>query len=93
MQSVGDEFGYLLAHQTKRWINTWLEEDCPSFDYGGFVVGNKEETALLYCKESCILAGIPAIEEIFTVFHFSFQWAVHEGESVTVPAGEKVRAL
>jgi nicotinate-nucleotide pyrophosphorylase (carboxylating) len=31
-------------------ITSWLEEDCPSFDYGGFVVGEAEGEALLLGK-------------------------------------------
>ena len=29
-------------------VQAWLKEDIPSFDYGGFVVGNKKEVAILY---------------------------------------------
>ena len=32
-------------------VEEWLKEDIPSFDYGGFVVGNKAEEAVLYCKQ------------------------------------------
>jgi hypothetical protein len=31
-------------------ISTWLEEDCPSFDYGGFVVGEAHGEAKLLGK-------------------------------------------
>jgi len=35
----------------------WLTEDTPAFDYGGFVVGEKTETAVLLCKSPGVLAG------------------------------------
>lgn len=35
----------------------WLVEDVPAFDYGGFVVGEKIETAVLLCKSPGVLAG------------------------------------
>jgi nicotinate-nucleotide pyrophosphorylase (carboxylating) len=31
-------------------VDLWFQEDCPSFDYGGFVVGEANETATLYGK-------------------------------------------
>lgn len=31
-------------------VCAWLEEDCPSFDYGGFVVGEKMGEARLLGK-------------------------------------------
>jgi nicotinate-nucleotide pyrophosphorylase (carboxylating) len=34
----------------KSQIEAWLKEDIPSFDYGGFVVGDKQEEATLLCK-------------------------------------------
>lgn len=34
----------------RRKITEWLEEDCPSFDYGGFVVGEAVKEARLLGK-------------------------------------------
>lgn len=42
--------GHLLPLNYKRIISEWLEEDCPSFDYGGFVVGESEGEARLLGK-------------------------------------------
>jgi nicotinate-nucleotide pyrophosphorylase (carboxylating) len=47
--SHGD-LGCLLPLTYKRMISEWLEEDCPSFDYGGFVVGDVAGEALLLGK-------------------------------------------
>lgn len=41
---------HLLPPEYKRTIASWLHEDCPSFDYGGFVVGEEVKTAKLYAK-------------------------------------------
>ena len=38
-------------------VKEWLREDTPSFDYGGLVVGDNTETAVLLCKSPGILAG------------------------------------
>lgn len=42
--------GHLLPQSYKRMIAEWLEEDCPSFDYGGFVVGEAPGEAKLLGK-------------------------------------------
>lgn len=41
---------HLLPPNYKRMITDWLEEDCPSFDYGGFVVGEEVKEARLLGK-------------------------------------------
>lgn len=45
----------------------WLGEDTPSFDYGGFVVGEAQREAFLLGKGSkrAVLAGMPFVDEIF----------------------------
>lgn len=45
----------------------WLHEDTPSFDYGGFVVGEAPREAFLLGKGSkrAVLAGAPFVDEIF----------------------------
>ena len=50
---------HLLPQTYKRYISEWLEEDTPSFDYGGFVVGEEEiEAKLLGKSEVCELLTI-----------------------------------
>jgi nicotinate-nucleotide pyrophosphorylase (carboxylating) len=39
----------------KRVITSWLEEDCPSLDYGGFVVGESEGEARLLIQARAVL--------------------------------------
>jgi nicotinate-nucleotide pyrophosphorylase (carboxylating) len=41
---------HLLPPGYKRLIASWLEEDAPSFDYGGFVVGEDMAEAKLLGK-------------------------------------------
>lgn len=50
MASAHGNLGHLLPLNYKRLISEWLEEDCPSFDYGGFVVGESEGEARLLGK-------------------------------------------
>ena len=46
-------------------VSAWLEEDCPSFDYGGFVVGESMAEANLLGKSPGIVAGVPFFDEVF----------------------------
>ena len=43
----------------------WLREDTPSFDYGGFVVGEQQEEAVILAKSAGVLAGAPFVEAVF----------------------------
>ena len=56
---------HLLPQTYKRMVAAWLEEDCPSFDYGGFVVGEAILEAKLLGKSAGIVAGVPFFDEVF----------------------------
>lgn len=49
----------------KQLITDYLQEDVPSFDFGAFVVGNKQETASLYMKQAGLISGVPFTAEVF----------------------------
>lgn len=54
MAAAHGDLRHLLPANYKRLISSWLEEDCPSLDYGGFVVGESEgEARLLGKSEVC----------------------------------------
>lgn len=61
------DYAHLLPPSWKAQITAWLAEDAPSFDYGGYVVGEAEREAWLLGKgkQSAVLAGAPFFEEIF----------------------------
>lgn len=42
--------GLLEPSALSAQVRGWLKEDVPSFDYGGAVVGDGIETAVLYAK-------------------------------------------
>lgn len=54
-EPLGD-YAHLLPPSWKRVITQWLDEDTPSFDYGGFVVGDGDEQAFLWGKSDVCLA-------------------------------------
>lgn len=70
---------HLLPPSYKRTIANWLEEDCPTFDYGGFVVGDSPAVAHLYCKSSGMLAGVPFFNEVFRQLDCTVEWHYPEG--------------
>ena len=60
-------FEHLLPLSWKQQVGNWLAEDTPSFDYGGYVVGDVLREAFLFGKgfQPAILAGSPFVDEIF----------------------------
>ncbi|CBF82722.1 nicotinate-nucleotide diphosphorylase (carboxylating) [Aspergillus nidulans FGSC A4] len=87
MASAHGDLRHLLPATYKRLISDWLEEDCPSFDYGGFVVGESEGEAKLLGKSEGIIAGVPFFDEVFSQLGCSVEWHHHEGSSL--PANQK----
>lgn len=74
---------HLLPSHWKTQITAWLAEDTPSFDYGGFVVGEVPRTATLYAKSGGILAGIPFFNEVFTQCGCTVEWhGAKEGQHI-----------
>lgn len=61
------DFAHLLPPSWKPQITVWLTEDTPSFDYGGYVVGEVHRTAHLLGKgnSEAVLAGVPFFTEVF----------------------------
>ncbi|GKT96503.1 nicotinate-nucleotide pyrophosphorylase [Colletotrichum tofieldiae] len=71
-----------LEHGWKTQVTAWLAEDTPTFDYGGFVVGNDPRTATLWGKSGGIVAGRPFVDEVFTQCGCAVEWHVKEGSHV-----------
>lgn len=65
--SQSEHYEYLLPASWKTHVTNWLQEDTPSFDYGGFVVGEAQREAFLLGKghQTAVLAGKPFFEEVF----------------------------
>ena len=64
-------------------IQGWLAEDTPSFDYGGAVVGNKDERAVLLCKSKGVLCGKPFVDAVFSELNCQVKWHHCEGEELS----------
>jgi len=80
----------LLPVHWKSQVTAWFAEDTPSFDYGGFVVGDAERSATLYGKSKGILAGVPFFDEIFSQAGCTVTWHLSEGSVVDPGSAGKV---
>ncbi|BGP40247.1 nicotinate-nucleotide diphosphorylase (carboxylating) [Rhodotorula kratochvilovae] len=76
-------YAHLLPPSWKSVITAWLAEDTPSFDYGGFVVGETMEEATLWGKSEGVLAGVPFVDEIFAQLGCTVEWHLAEGAPVS----------
>lgn len=81
----------LLPSSYKSLITSWLAEDCPSLDPGGYVVGSSPRTATLFAKSKGILAGLPFFTEVFTQCGCTVAWHLSEGATVAPTSGNPVR--
>ncbi|KAK3940556.1 nicotinate-nucleotide pyrophosphorylase [Diplogelasinospora grovesii] len=75
---------HLLPAGWQTQVTAWLDEDTPSFDVGGFVVGSTPRTATLWGKSPGILAGIPFVNEVFSQCGCTIEWHVREGSHIEV---------
>lgn len=84
---------HLLPPSWKTQVSAWLAEDTPSFDYGGYVVGESERTATLWGKSDGVIAGRPFFDEVFSQCDCTVTWHAEEGTSVDTSAdsGGKVK--
>ncbi|TMW64439.1 hypothetical protein Poli38472_013061 [Pythium oligandrum] len=76
------DFAHLLPPSWKKHVQLWLEDDIPSYDIGGFVVGETQETAFLLGKSKGVLAGVPFFTEVFTAVDCKVEWLLKEGDLV-----------
>lgn len=78
MAAAHGDLRHLLPGNYKRQIADWLEEDCPSLDYGGFVVGESEGEArllgksavsdVLICLILCFWRGAVCVRAMVSIF-------------------------
>ena len=74
MSNQAPNYSHLLPPSWKSQVSVWLTEDTPSFDYGGFVVGETLREAFLWGKgyKPAVLAGTPFVDEIFRLLDCTY---------------------
>ncbi|KAG5648894.1 hypothetical protein DXG03_000243 [Asterophora parasitica] len=80
---MSNNIAHLLPPSWKPQITAWLTEDTPSFDYGGYVVGEAQREAFLLGKgkDAAVLAGSPFFTEVFAQLGCEVEWHVNEGDT------------
>ena len=63
MALIYGESAHLLSPSYKDDVKRWLAEDCPNFDYGGFVVGEALTEAKLLGKSAVSIKSIYSLIE------------------------------
>ncbi|KAJ3305179.1 hypothetical protein HDV03_001941 [Kappamyces sp. JEL0829] len=86
-------YAHLLPTNWKKQVESWLDEDTPSFDYGGFVVGDSSQSAFLFCKAPGVLAGVPFFDEVFAQVGCKVQWLFEEGTYIDPKGGKEKVAV
>lgn len=75
-------FSHALPIHWKSLAKSWIEEDSPSLDIGGYVVGDSPAVAILYMKSPGILAGVPFFDAVFEYLGCTVEWFEQEGTFV-----------
>eukprot|EP01112_Ceratiomyxa_fruticulosa_P021787 TRINITY_DN7797_c0_g1_i1.p1 TRINITY_DN7797_c0_g1~~TRINITY_DN7797_c0_g1_i1.p1 ORF type:complete len:294 (+),score=70.98 TRINITY_DN7797_c0_g1_i1:91-972(+) len=70
----------LPACAVNKMVRLWLDEDIPSFDFGGAVVGDKMEEATLLGKAKGVLAGAPFFNAVFQELDCKVHWFFKDGD-------------
>lgn len=74
-------FAQALPHaKLKTMVCMWLDEDTPSMDFGGMVVGTKQEQAVILAKSTGIMCGQPFIDAVFSEVGCKVEWKCKEGD-------------
>lgn len=73
-------------------VELWLTEDCPAFDYGGAVVGQKPVRAVLFAKSPGMLAGSVFFDRVFTRLGCAVAWEAGfvDGATLALPPSGKL---
>lgn len=77
---------HLLPPSWKTQVTAWLDEDTPSYDYAGFVVGESARKATLWGKSAGVIAGRPFFDEVFTQCGCTVEWHAKEGDQIDLSA-------
>ncbi|CDF40351.1 unnamed protein product [Chondrus crispus] len=87
--------GLLPPSKLRALASSWLLEDAPSFDGGGFVVGDVTTTADIFLKSGAVLAGRAFVDAVFRELDCTVTWAswAVDGAELDAGAGSERRLL
>jgi nicotinate-nucleotide pyrophosphorylase (carboxylating) len=96
MPNTTDLSTLLPQIQLETAVEQWIQNDMPTFDVGGLVVGNAPCSATLYMKSAGVLAGKPFVDAVFEYLNCSVKWdkdVAVEGSYMDAPTGTNKIAL
>ncbi|KNC49905.1 nicotinate-nucleotide diphosphorylase (carboxylating) [Thecamonas trahens ATCC 50062] len=79
MENQPRDYACFLPPRLDALVDAWLDEDIPSTDYGGFVVGSRPAVAHLLVKSAGVLAGVPFADAVLARLGCSAEWAYADG--------------
>lgn len=79
--------GLLPPSKLRALASSWLLEDAPSFDGGGFVVGDVATTADIFLKSGAVLAGRAFVDAVFREVDCTVTWAPCAVDGAELSAG------
>jgi nicotinate-nucleotide pyrophosphorylase len=87
---MSHELPHLLPPHWREVTRGFIAEDVPTFDIGGYVVGDAPTEGILLAKGAAssgplVLAGVPFFTFVFEELGCSVEWLVREGEVLSVP--------
>lgn len=85
------DYSQLLPAHVEDTVKKWIEDDMPSFDVGGLVVGGGEMSAKLLMKSPGVFAGKPFVDLVFKILQCKVEWTdeVKEGNYVKASSSSK----
>lgn len=83
----------LPTTQIRSTVREWIDDDMPSFDVGGLVVGDEAKTAVLWMKSPGVFAGRPFFQAVFDELGCDVAWedAAVEGSYIRASSVTKVK--
>ena len=69
------------AWHSRKLARSFIDADVPYFDIGGYVGGEKSETAT--GKSPGVLAGVPFAVAVFAEMGVEVKWLKNEGDEIT----------
>mmetsp|Transcript_25435 Transcript_25435/g.38402 ORF Transcript_25435/g.38402 Transcript_25435/m.38402 type:complete len:293 (+) Transcript_25435:88-966(+) len=92
MTTNPDYSDLLPEGQINKLVQEWMQDDHPSFDVGGLVVGKSVKTAKLLLKSPGVFAGKPFVEVIFKQLNCQIEWQTEaiEGNYIDASGSNKI---
>jgi len=80
----------LIPKSFDKIIESWFQEDIPSINYHAFIVGDQQQKATLYMKQSGVVSGLAFFSRIFQKLDCEVSFSVPEGAYISLEDKSKI---